>query len=95
MTETGAAVLYRLPGASSAAGVAQAAMQPLADEGSQRRRRFAPFAVTQTERLVGALVPVAVDSLDIDAIVRRVDVDAVIGRVDVDALVQRVATRGR
>ena len=40
VTETGAAVLYRLPGASSATGLAQAALRPLADEGSNARRRL-------------------------------------------------------
>ncbi|MCB0962341.1 MAG: RDD family protein [Acidimicrobiales bacterium] len=51
------------------------------------------------DRLMGAIVPRAVDAVDVgdvidrvdvDAIVQRVDVDAIVARVDVDAIVQRV-----
>jgi len=51
------------------------------------------------ERVLGAVVPRAVDavdidevlqSVDVDEVIRRVDVNEVIGRVDVDAVIDRV-----
>lgn len=42
------------------------------------------------DRLFGAIVPRAVDSIDPDALVAQIDVDALIERIDVDGLVRRV-----
>ncbi|MCB0970421.1 MAG: RDD family protein [Acidimicrobiales bacterium] len=41
-------------------------------------------------RLMGAIVPRAVDAVDVGEVIERVDVDAIIDRVDVDAIVARV-----
>jgi uncharacterized RDD family membrane protein YckC len=42
------------------------------------------------DRVFGAIVPRAVDAVDLDAVVGRVDVDQLVSQVDVDALLQRV-----
>ena len=41
-------------------------------------------------RLFGVIVPRAVDSVDLDAVLAEVDIDAILTRVDIDALLQRV-----
>jgi uncharacterized RDD family membrane protein YckC len=41
-------------------------------------------------RLVGVIVPRAVESIDLDAVLAEVDIDAILTRVDVDAIVRRV-----
>ena len=46
------------------------------------------------DRLLGAIVPRAVDSIDPDALIDRLDVDGLVERVDVDALIQRVDVDG-
>jgi uncharacterized RDD family membrane protein YckC len=42
------------------------------------------------ERVLGAVVPRAVDAVDIDGVLQSVDVDEVVNRVDADALIERV-----
>jgi uncharacterized RDD family membrane protein YckC len=42
------------------------------------------------ERVLGVVVPRAVDAVDMDEVLQSVDVDEVIGRVDADALIERV-----
>ncbi|HEY5155630.1 MAG TPA: RDD family protein [Acidimicrobiales bacterium] len=42
------------------------------------------------DRVFGAIVPRAVDAIDIDDVIGQVDVDHLVSEVDVDALVQRV-----
>ena len=42
------------------------------------------------ERVLGAVVPRAVDAVDLDEVLQSVDVDEVVARVDADALIDRV-----
>ena len=42
------------------------------------------------DRLMGGIVPRAVDAVDVGDVIDRVDVDAIVQRVDVDAIVARV-----
>jgi uncharacterized RDD family membrane protein YckC len=42
------------------------------------------------DRMLGAIVPRAVDAIDIDGVIDQVDVDHVLSGVDVDAVVQRI-----
>lgn len=46
------------------------------------------------DRLMGAIVPRAVDAVDVGEVIDRVDVDAIVQRVDVDAIVARVDIDG-
>lgn len=41
-------------------------------------------------RMMGAIVPRAMDAIDPDDIIDRIDIDGVIQRVDIDAVIQRV-----
>ena len=42
------------------------------------------------DRVFEAILPRAVDAIDVERVIEQVDIDALIGRVDVDALIQRV-----
>jgi len=42
------------------------------------------------DRVLEAIVPRAVDAIDVERVIEQVDIDALIQRVDIDALIQRV-----
>jgi hypothetical protein len=86
----GSRIAGSLPGASLAARAASRAVRPVVEEGARTRRRLSDRAVTEMQRALEALVPVVVELIDAEAIVRRVDVDAIVRRIDVDGLLARV-----
>jgi len=83
--------------ATDEAPLFRAVPDPGADPGTTgppppRDRAIAPRrpAVGPLDRLMGAVVPSVVDSVDIDELVSRIDLDALVERLDVDALVDRI-----
>lgn len=90
LVRAGARVATALPGGRLAAGVASAAVQPLAERGAAVRSRAQRDAVAETQRLLEVVVPEIVRLVDVDGIVRRIDVDALLRRSDVEALLARV-----
>jgi hypothetical protein len=79
-----------LPGANGAGRLVNIATRPLVDSGRETRTRVRSAAQTGTQRLLEAVAPGLLDTLDIDALVQRIDIDRLVGRIDVDALVQRI-----
>jgi hypothetical protein len=88
-----------LPGANGAGQLLTIATRPLVDSGRETRTRVRSAAQTSTQRLLEAVAPGLIDTLDIDALVRRIDIDRLVrrieiddlvGRIDIDALMQRI-----
>ena len=90
VSSAGGRALSRLPGAGPVAGVAYAAVRPVADEGRDAREAFPSYVGARLRAVTRVLTPLIVDALDVDGIVRRVDVDALVSRVDLDAAVSRI-----
>jgi len=59
------------------------------DPDPPRGRRTRP-GNSPVGRLMGAVVPSVVDSVDIDEVVSRIDVDGLVARIDIDALAERL-----
>jgi hypothetical protein len=92
-------IVSALPGANGAGQLLNIATRPLVDSGREARTRAQSAAKTSTQRLLEAVAPGLLDTLDIDALVQRIDIDRlvrgieiddVVGRIDIDALVQRI-----
>jgi hypothetical protein len=79
-----------LPGATGAGRLLNTATRPLVDTGRETRTRARSSAETGMQRLLEAVAPGLLDTLDIDALVQRVDVDRLVSRIDIDALVRRI-----
>jgi len=79
-----------LPGANGAGQLLDTAMRPLVDSGRETRARARSSAQTGMQRLLEAVAPGLLDTLDIDALVQRIDIDRLVGRIDIDALVRRI-----
>jgi hypothetical protein len=48
----------------------------------------------QVSRVVGAVVPPVVDSIDVQALIEEVDLNELLDRIDMDALLERVDVEG-
>jgi hypothetical protein len=88
-----------LPGANGAGELLNTATRPLLDSGRETRTRAWSAAQTSTQRLLEAVVPGLLDTLDVDALAQRIDIDQLVRRIqiddlvrgiDIDALVQRI-----
>jgi hypothetical protein len=79
-----------LPGANGAGQLLNTATRPLVDTGRETRTRARSSAQTGMQRLLEAVAPGLLDTLDIDALVQRVDIDRLVGRIDIDTLVRRI-----
>jgi hypothetical protein len=79
-----------LPGANGAGQLVNIATRPLVDSGRETRTRVRSAAQTGTQRLLEAVAPGLLDTLDIDALVQRIEIDRLVGRIDIDALVRRI-----
>ncbi|MCU0313334.1 MAG: hypothetical protein MUC84_04650, partial [Solirubrobacteraceae bacterium] len=88
--ETAGAVVARVPGAGRLAQTAEALVRPLTEDGAAARVAGGRAAADGLQRIVELVAPVAVDALDLNAIIARVDLDAALAGVDVDALVSRI-----
>jgi hypothetical protein len=92
-------IVSALPGANGAGQLLNIATRPLVDSGREARTRALSAAKTSTQRLLEAVAPGLLDTLDIDALVQRIDIDRLVrgievddlvGRIDIDALVRRI-----
>ncbi len=79
-----------LPGANGAGRVLNTATRPLVDGGREMRARAGSAASARAQRLLEAVVPGLVDTLDVDALVQRIDIDQLVRRIEIDDLVQRI-----
>jgi hypothetical protein len=79
-----------LPGANDAGRLLNVAARPLVDSGRETRTRARSAAQTITQRLLEAVAPGFLDTLDIDALVQRIDIDRLVRRIEIDDLVSRI-----
>ena len=79
-----------LPGANGAGQLLNTATRPLVDTGRETRARARSSAQSGMQRLLEAVAPGLLDTLDIDGLVQRIDIDRLVGRIDIDALVRRI-----
>jgi hypothetical protein len=79
-----------LPGANGAGQLLNTATRPLVDTGRETRTRARSSAQTGMQRLLEAVAPGLLDTLDIDALVQRIDLDAVVARIDVNRIAERI-----
>lgn len=79
-----------LPGANGAGELLNTATRPLLDSGRETRTRAWSAAQTGTQRLLEAVVPGLLDTLDIDALAQRIDIDQLVRRIQIDDLVRRI-----
>ncbi len=79
-----------LPGANGAGRVLNTATRPLVDGGREMRARAGSAASARAQRLLEAVMPGLVDTLDVDALVQRIDIDQLVRRIEIDDLVQRI-----
>lgn len=89
-----------LPGAGTAYSLVRRASAPLVDEGRVARNKATAELQRAGAEVLTAMVPAAVETLDLDEVLahidvnrllRRIDLNEVIRRIDVDELVGRIA----
>ncbi len=89
-TITAGRVVSGLPGVTRAGRLLDLAARPLVDDGRDVRGRAQSVLQVGTQRLLQAVVPGAIDALDVDALLKRIDIDALVQRIEIDALVKRI-----
>ncbi|CAB4865096.1 unannotated protein [freshwater metagenome] len=82
--------LGALPGVATAGRMAEAAVEPLAQDGRRIRGDVSRASVEALQAALETIVTRVLLVTDVDAIVRRVDVDAIIDRIDVNDIIDRI-----